>query len=156
MMADQLFKSIQINMVDVSQDSAINLANVRAARREAILYHLPPTFKIASKVNLQQPSIHSNFLLCSKHLDFLGMYPPGSEKNKALEWEIQLLPNKGAIETVPPTPGFYSHLFVVTRSSGGYWPILDLSLSSTDVSKQPSSGWKSQGQSCQQFGKATE
>ena len=45
LLADQLFKSIQMAMVDMSQDSAFALANVRAMRREAILSHLPSTFK---------------------------------------------------------------------------------------------------------------
>ena len=35
--------------------------------------------------------------------------------------------DKGEIETAP-TPGFYSHLFVIPKSSGGYRPIWDLSV----------------------------
>ena len=57
-----------------------------------------------------------------------GMYSPGSEKGKALDLEVQLLMEKGAIEMAPSTPGFYSHLFVVPKTTGGYRPILDLSV----------------------------
>ena len=32
------------------------------------------------------------------------------------------------IETAPLTPGFYSYVYVVTKSGGGYWPSLDLSV----------------------------
>ena len=50
---------MQKAMLDVSQDSAFALANVRAMRREAILSRLPPASKAASKVPLRQSSIHS-------------------------------------------------------------------------------------------------
>ena len=62
MLADQLFKSIQMAMVDMAKDSAFALANVRAMRREAVLSHLPPTYKTASKVDLRQSTIDSSLL----------------------------------------------------------------------------------------------
>ena len=42
--------------------------------------------------------------------------------------EVKLLKLKGVIEEAPLSQGFYSHLFVVTKSTGGYRPILDLSI----------------------------
>ena len=59
---------------------------------------------------------------------YFRTYPSGSEKGRALALEVRLLRAKGAIEDAPPTPGFYSHLFVVPKSSGGFRPILDLSV----------------------------
>ena len=59
-------------------------------------------------------------------LDF-GSYSPGSERGKALDLEVSVLLNKGAVETAPSTPGFYSRLFVVPKASGGFRPVLDLS-----------------------------
>ncbi|MPC69630.1 hypothetical protein E2C01_063860 [Portunus trituberculatus] len=54
-------------------------------------------------------------------------YPPGSKKGKALEFEVQRLLTKGAIEETSAKSGFYSHLFVVPKNTGGFRPILDLS-----------------------------
>lgn len=51
---------------------------------------------------------------------------PNSEKGKALDLEVQLLKEKGAIEGIPMTLGFYSYLFVVAKAYGGYRPLLDL------------------------------
>lgn len=31
------------------------------------------------------------------------------------------------MEKIPPSPGFYSHLFVVPKASGGFRPVLNLS-----------------------------
>ncbi|MPC95564.1 hypothetical protein E2C01_090782 [Portunus trituberculatus] len=44
-------------------------------------------------------------------------YAPGSLKGQALWLEIQQLKAKGAIEEEPPTPGFYSYMFVVPKAS---------------------------------------
>ena len=44
----------------------------------------------------------------------LDSYSPQSVKGRALEEEIQALRRKGAVEPAPPTPGFYSRMFVVT------------------------------------------
>ena len=48
----------------------------------------------------------------------------------ALELEVQGLLAKGAVEVVqnPSSPGFYGRLFVVPKSSGGWRPVLDLSV----------------------------
>lgn len=49
---------------------------------------------------------------------------------QALDLEVQGLVSKGAVERVrdPHTPGFYGRLFVVPKSSGGWRPVLDLSV----------------------------
>ena len=49
----------------------------------------------------------------------LDSYSPQSVKGRALEEEIQALRRKGAVESAPPTPGFYSRMFVVTKATGG-------------------------------------
>ena len=56
-----------------------------------------------------------------------GTYSPNSEKGKALDMEVKLLLDKEAIEEAPMSPGFLSHVFVVTKATGGYRPVLDLS-----------------------------
>ncbi len=56
-MADQLFKSLQIAMVDQAKDSAFAVASVKALCRESYLSYLPPSFKTATKVLLRQSSI---------------------------------------------------------------------------------------------------
>ncbi|MPC67812.1 hypothetical protein E2C01_061998 [Portunus trituberculatus] len=55
-------------------------------------------------------------------------YASGSFKGQALRLEIQQLKDKGAIEEVYPILGFYSHMFVVLQVSGGFRPIIDLSI----------------------------
>ena len=50
----------------------------------------------------------------------LDSYSPRSVKGRALEEEIQALHRKGAVEPAPPTPGFYSRMFVVTKATGGW------------------------------------
>ena len=50
-------------------------------------------------------------------------HPKGSLKNQS----VQELRNKGAIEPAPLTPGFYSRLFLVTKATGEWRPIIDLS-----------------------------
>ena len=49
-------------------------------------------------------------------------------KRQILKQEVLDLLSKGAIEEVrTESPGFYSHLFVVTKKNGKYRPIIDLS-----------------------------
>ena len=55
-------------------------------------------------------------------------YVWNSIKGQALRREILQLWDKGAIEEVPPSPGFYSHVFVVPKVTGGFRPIIDLSI----------------------------
>ena len=55
-------------------------------------------------------------------------YSPGSIKGNALLGEIQSLVDKGAVELAPPSPGFYSCLFVVFKVLGSWQPVIDLSL----------------------------
>ncbi|MPC36130.1 hypothetical protein E2C01_029579 [Portunus trituberculatus] len=47
----------------------------------------------------------------------------------ALTEEVTALLNKGAVEEAPPTPVFYSWLFVVPKVTGGFHLIIDLSCS---------------------------
>ena len=53
---------------------------------------------------------------------------PISFSGAALEEVTLGLIAKGALELAPlPSPGFYSHLFVVWRTSGSWCPVIDLS-----------------------------
>ena len=55
-------------------------------------------------------------------------YSPHSIKGAALEEVTLGLIVKGAVELAPlPSPGFYSHLFVVWKTSGSWCPVIDLS-----------------------------
>ena len=62
-------------------------------------------------------------------------YSLGSVKGEALEGEIQALRQKGAIEPAPPTSGYYSRMFVVPKATGGWRPIIDLSVLNHSVVK---------------------
>ena len=56
-------------------------------------------------------------------------YAPTSIKRAALEEVTLALIAKGAVELAPlPSPGFYSRLFVVWKTSGSWRPVIDLSL----------------------------
>ena len=57
----------------------------------------------------------------------LGSYSPQSVKGRALDEEIQPFRCKGAVEHAPSTPGFFSRMFVVTKATWGWRPIIDLS-----------------------------
>ena len=53
--------------------------------------------------------------------------PSDAAKRETLLSEIQALISKQAlIPADPNTPGFYSHLFVVPKKSGGFRPVIDL------------------------------
>ena len=67
----------------------------------------------------------------------LNSYSPQSVKGRALDEEIQALRRKGAVEPAPPTPGFFSRMFVVTKATGGWRPIIDLSTLNLDVDRTP-------------------
>ena len=55
-------------------------------------------------------------------------YRPGSEKFQVLQSEVQAMVEKEAVELVKEkTNGFYNRLFVVTKASGGWRPVLDVS-----------------------------
>ena len=54
-------------------------------------------------------------------------YLQSSEKALALEEELRALISKGAVEPAPTSPGYYSRMFVVQKSSGAWRPIIDLS-----------------------------
>ena len=54
-------------------------------------------------------------------------YNPSSTKGVALEEVTLGLITKGAVELAPlPSPGFYSRLFVVWKTSGSWRPVIDL------------------------------
>ena len=53
--------------------------------------------------------------------------PQGVPKWSSLKQSVQELRNKGAIEPAPLTPGFYSRLFLDTKATGEWRPIIDLS-----------------------------
>ena len=67
----------------------------------------------------------------------LDSYSPQSVKGRALDEEIQALRRKGAVEPAPPTPDFFSRMFVVTKATGGWRPIIDLSTLNLDVDRTP-------------------
>ena len=55
-------------------------------------------------------------------------YAPMSTKGVALEEVTRALISKGAVELAPlPSPGFYSCLFVVWKTSRSWHPVIDLS-----------------------------
>ena len=55
-------------------------------------------------------------------------YPFDSPNALALYQEVETMISKGALERVPdPGPGFYSHLFLVEKVSGGWRPVIELS-----------------------------
>ena len=55
-------------------------------------------------------------------------YVPMSTKGVALEEITRALISKGVVELAPlPSPGFYSRLFVVWKTSGSWCPVIDLS-----------------------------
>ena len=67
----------------------------------------------------------------------LDSYGPLSIKGRALEEEIQALRCKGAVEPAPPTPSFYSRMFVITKASGGWRPIINFSTLNLSVDQTP-------------------
>ena len=50
---------------------------------------------------------------------------------------MKKLLSMGAIEPAPPTPGFYSRLFVVMKASGDWRPVIDLSILNKFVEQTP-------------------
>ena len=64
-------------------------------------------------------------------------YSPRSVKGRALEEEIQALRRKRAVEPAPPTPFFFSCMFIVTKATGGWRLIIDLSTLNLSVDRTP-------------------
>ena len=58
---------------------------------------------------------------------FLPSYSPNSSRGLALSDAVSALVEKEAIEIAPPSPGFYSRLFVTPKVTGGWRPVIDLS-----------------------------
>ena len=53
--------------------------------------------------------------------------PQGPEEILGMREQITLMLQKNAITEVPPnSPGFYSHVFLVRKASGGWCPVIDL------------------------------
>ena len=52
-------------------------------------------------------------------------YDPSSIMGLVLEKELLELSSKGTVERAPPSPGFYSRMFVVLKASGSWRPIID-------------------------------
>ena len=67
----------------------------------------------------------------------LDSYSPQSVKGRALDEEIQALHRKGAVEPAPPTSSFFSRMFVVTKATGGWRPIIDLTTLNLNVDRTP-------------------
>ena len=63
----------------------------------------------------------------------LPSYSPSSTRGVALLEAVQDLLAKGAIELAPSTPGFYSRLFVTPKVTGGWRPVIDLSVLNRSV-----------------------
>lgn len=61
-MAERLFRSLQLAMMDLASDSATALVNVRALRRESFLGLLPSSFGPRSRALLRRSSVDSPFL----------------------------------------------------------------------------------------------
>ena len=57
----------------------------------------------------------------------LPSYSPNSIRGLALSDAVSALVEKEAIEITPPSPGFYSSLFVTPKVTGGWRPVVDLS-----------------------------
>ena len=65
-------------------------------------------------------------------------YRPDSERARALLTEIDAMITKGVLETVSdPESGFYSRLFLVEKSLGGWRPVIDLSPLNEFVQQTP-------------------
>jgi hypothetical protein len=64
-------------------------------------------------------------------LTFTALWEPSQknmEKARIIRQEVESLLQKRAIQPVIDTePGFYSHMFLVKKSSGGWRPVMDLS-----------------------------
>ena len=58
----------------------------------------------------------------------LPSYSPNSIRGLALSDAVCALVDKEAIEIAPPSPGYYSRLFVTPKVTGGLRPVIDLSL----------------------------
>jgi hypothetical protein len=72
------------------------------------------------KTQVQNPSYN----VTDNHRNFPTKRPI---KVEALLGEISVMLEKGTIERVSqPGPGFYSHIFIRTKKSGGLRPIIDL------------------------------
>ena len=65
-------------------------------------------------------------------------YRPDSERALARLGEIKTMMAKGVLQIIPdPDPGFYSRLFLVEKSSGGWRPVTDLLLLNEFVRQTP-------------------
>ena len=81
------------------------------------------------------PSCH--YLHCLRNPSLFCLTAP-IPSGQAMEKEVQTLVRKGAVELAPlPSPGFYSHLFVVMKASGSWRPVIGLSTLNLRAHKTP-------------------
>ena len=73
------------------------------------------------QVSFRVSPVHSNVPIP------LPSYSPSSIRGVALSAAVADLCAKGAIEPAPPSPGYYSRLFVTPKVTGGWRPVIDLS-----------------------------
>ena len=67
-------------------------------------------------------------------------YRPDSERGLALSQEISKMMEKGALEIVMDHElGYYSRIFLVEKATGGWRPVIDLSLLNQSVKLWPRS-----------------
>ena len=84
-------------------------------------------------------------LFCSNtsHLYLLKLvkfpsYVSGPVKAWVLQEEVDRMLGKGALELVEhPGPGYYSHLFLVQKVTGGWWPVIDVVAFSHSITFTP-------------------
>ena len=68
----------------------------------------------------------------------ISTYSPTSIKGMVLEKEIRFLVERRAIERASlPSPGFYSRVFLVWKTSGSWRTVIDLSVLNRFILKTP-------------------
>ena len=65
----------------------------------------------------------STFFVSNPHAQLF----PSFHQGESASGEVLSLLEKGAVELAPPSPGYYSRLFVVWKLSGSWRPVIDLS-----------------------------
>ena len=105
---------------------AINILGVLIRNRCIPLGHVHRTMGIQDPLCNAAPTETSGTGDHMPHIPHTT-YPKGSLKWLSLNQSVQELRNKGAIKPAPLTPGFYSRLFLVTKVTGEWRPIIDLS-----------------------------
>ena len=113
---------------------SVDSLNPRAAQWEAL--NLAPWLLSVIKSGFRLMWKDSPPPLASTPLHF----PPPHDMSayRALSEEVEALCIKGAVEQVPnPSSGFYGRLFCVPKASGGWRPVLDLSVLNKFLVERP-------------------